>query len=56
MLFDSLLIRRFWVLIPGGALTECLVAQYQGRLRLARKWSTGALPNPVADRELPEWS
>jgi len=23
--------------------------------RLARKWSNGALPNPVADTELPEW-
>jgi len=23
--------------------------------RLARKWSNGALPNPVADTEMPEW-
>jgi integrase len=41
-------------------LSEASVRQVRAMIhracRLARKWSNGAFPNPVADTELPEWS
>lgn len=40
-----------------GEATVRQVRSVLGRAcRLARKWSGGALPNPIADSELPSWS
>ncbi|MDA8372787.1 MAG: site-specific integrase, partial [Actinomycetota bacterium] len=46
--------------LKDKGLAEATVRQVRSVLgracRLARKWSGGALPNPVADSELPSWS
>ncbi|WP_276942431.1 tyrosine-type recombinase/integrase [Ferrimicrobium acidiphilum] len=46
--------------LKDKGLAEATVRQVRSVLgracRLARKWSGGALPNPIADSELPSWS
>ncbi|WP_276971595.1 tyrosine-type recombinase/integrase [Ferrimicrobium acidiphilum] len=46
--------------LKDDGLAEASVRQVRAVLgracRLARKWSGGALPNPIADSELPSWS
>ena len=46
--------------LKDEGLAEASVRQVRAVLgracRLARKWSGGALPNPIADSELPSWS
>lgn len=53
-------LERFFRELKSQGLSKDSVRQVRAMLhracRLARKWSNGALPNPVADTELPEWS
>ncbi len=52
-------IERYFRELKAAGLSEASVRQTRAVLhrscRLARKWSGNALPNPVADTELPDW-
>lgn len=53
-------LERYFRSLKDQGLSKDSVRQVRAMLhracRLARKWSNGSLPNPVADTELPEWS
>jgi len=53
-------IETYFRTLKESGLSEASVRQIRAVLhrtcRLARKWSNGNLPNPVAETELPEWS
>lgn len=53
-------LERYFRRLKDDGLSKDSVRQVRAVLhracRLARKWSNGVLPNPVADTELPEWS
>ncbi|MDQ6839108.1 MAG: site-specific integrase [Actinomycetota bacterium] len=53
-------VERYFRDLKAGGLSEASVRQIRAVLhrscRLARKWSSNALPNPITDTELPDWS
>jgi hypothetical protein len=53
-------VERYFRTLKAKGMAESSVRQVRAMLhracRLAKKWSGGALPNPVADTELPSWS
>jgi len=53
-------VERYFRGLKAKGMAESSVRQVRAMLhracRLAKKWSGGALPNPVADTELPSWS
>jgi integrase len=53
-------VERYFRSLKGKGLAQSSVHQVRAMLhracRLAKKWSGGTLPNPIADTELPSWS
>jgi integrase len=53
-------VEKYFRRLKADGLAEATVRQTRALMhracRLARKWSSGVLPNPVADTELPTWS
>jgi len=53
-------VERYFRALKASGLSEASVRQTRAMLhracRLARKWSSNTLPNPITDTELPEWS
>jgi integrase len=53
-------VERYFRQLKAQGLAEASVRQVRALLhracRLAKKWSGGVLPNPIADTELPAWS
>ncbi|MHB1533407.1 MAG: tyrosine-type recombinase/integrase [Acidimicrobiales bacterium] len=53
-------VERYFRALKATGLSEASVRQTRAMLhracRLARKWSSNTLPNPVTDTELPDWS
>jgi integrase len=53
-------VEKYFRWLKSLGLSEASVRQLRAMLhracRLARKWSNGNLPNPIADTELPAWS
>ena len=53
-------VERYFRDLKDAGLAEASVRQIRAMLhracRLARKWSSGTLPNPIAETELPEWA
>jgi integrase len=53
-------VERYFRSLKSRGMAEGSVRQVRALLhracRLAKKWSGGALPNPIADTELPSWS
>jgi integrase len=53
-------VERYFRTLKSNDMAEGSVRQVRALLhracRLAKKWSGGALPNPIADTELPSWS
>jgi integrase len=52
-------VEQFFRRLKGGGLSKASVRQVRAVLhracRLARRWSSNTLPNPIADTELPTW-
>ena len=53
-------VEKYFRRLKADGLAEASVRQIRALMhracRLARKWSGGALPNPIADTELPTWA
>lgn len=53
-------VEKYFRRLKAGGLAEATVRQIRALMhracRLARKWSGGVLPNPIADTELPAWA
>ncbi len=53
-------VEKYFRRLKADGLAEATVRQIRALMhracRLARKWSRGALPNPIADTELPTWA
>ncbi len=53
-------VERYFRALKTSGLSEASVRQTRAMLhracRLARKWSSNSLPNPITDTELPDWS
>jgi integrase len=53
-------VEKYFRRLKANGLAEASVRQIRALMhracRLARKWSGGALPNPIADTELPTWA
>lgn len=53
-------VEKYFRRLKADGLAEASVRQIRAMMhracRLARKWSGGALPNPIADTELPTWA
>ena len=53
-------VERYFRTLKASGLSEASVRQTRAMLhracRLARKWSSNTLPNPITDTELPDWS
>ena len=52
-------VEKYFRRLKADGLAEATVRQIRALMhracRLARKWSSGVLPNPIADTELPTW-